>query len=294
MMDFKFLSLPTKEIYKDLFRPATKKAGEALSTVLDVSNLILLPLKLLTERSRVYFENNIKRYSEKLDSKDLTLTQVPQYIGLPILDKLTYLENNELSEAFINLLTKASFEESQNLTHPTFVSILNNLSADEAKILFAFKDKDRIPFIDIYIHKYAEKIKSPNNKNQAAKSIEEIKELIAYTFQDRQNTNFKYAWNLTGIEKEIDLMFPQNIDIYIENLHRNGLIYFETDFINSEDLTKYEELETETYQTLYKKLKIDLEEIKSSSEYSLEIKTFRKFAMFTQIGKSFLNACIKE
>src|SRR5690606_19881116 len=117
-----------------------KNVGEALSTVLDTANLVLLPLKLLNKKSRVYFDANIKRYSEKLNGKNLSLTQVPQYIGLPIIDKLTYLEQNELSEAFLNLLTKASFQESLNFAHPSFLTILNNLSVDEAKILSHYKD----------------------------------------------------------------------------------------------------------------------------------------------------------
>lgn len=142
-------NIPIKELYKDLFKPGMQKAGSALATVLDGANLILLPLKLLNEKSKIYFDKNLEKYSEKLNNnKELTPTQVPQYVGLPIIDKLTYLDQNELAETFINLLTKASFDETLKLVHPTYISILNNLSADEAKILFHFKDNRRIPFVD--------------------------------------------------------------------------------------------------------------------------------------------------
>src|SRR5690606_27372458 len=154
------------ELYKDLFKPGMKKAGEALETVLDGANLILLPLKLLNSKSRIYFQKNLNTYSDKLNNvTELNSTKVPQYVGLPIIDKLTYLDQNELAEAFINLLAKASFDETLKLVHPTYITILNNLSADEAKILFNFKNNQRIPFIDFYIHRFVEKFKKPDFMN---------------------------------------------------------------------------------------------------------------------------------
>src|SRR5690606_20435116 len=98
-------NIPIKELYKDLFKPGMKKAGEVLETVLDGANLILLPLKLLNSKSRIYFQKNLNTYSDKLNKiTELNPTKVPQYVGLPIIDKLTYLDQNELAEAFINLL----------------------------------------------------------------------------------------------------------------------------------------------------------------------------------------------
>lgn len=292
-MDIKLLDLPTKEIYIDLFQPGMKKVGEALSTVLDSANLILLPLKLINERSKVYFQDNIKKYSEKLNNKELTPSQVPPYVGLPIIDKLTYLEQNELSEAFLNLLTKASFDETLNLAHPTFVTILNNLSNDEAKILFFYKDHERIPFIDLYIHKFKETVSAPEQNEQVI-NRDKLKQLIDYTFQEREHTFLKYALNLTSIERDVVLHYPKNIDLYIENLLHNGLIYFEREIINREDIQRYEILSKKTYKDIHDKLIKDLHEIGETSEYKLEIDIRKCSIQFTELGKGFLNACIKE
>lgn len=294
-MELKLLNLPTKEIYKDLFSPGMQKAGEALSTVLDSANLVLLPLKLINEKSKIYFEDNIKRYSEKLNAKSLTPTQVPQYVGLPIIDKLTYLEQNQLAEAFLNLLTKASSAETLNLVHPSFVTILNNLSVDEAKILFYYKEHDRIPYIDIYLHRYKEVIPPPpKSDTEKVKSKEELKGLINYTFQDREDTYLRHAWNLSSIQDEVQLVFPNNIDIYIENLVLNGLIYLETQQFNKNDLDRYDVLIEKTYKHIYDNLNRQIPQLIEMTGQKIEIDTRKCCIQFTELGRSFLQACIIE
>lgn len=291
----KFLDkVPIDELYKDLFKPSMKKAGEALETVFDGANLILLPLKLLNSKSRIYFDKNLNNYSEKLNSnKELTSTKVPQYVGLPIIDKLTYLDQNELAEAFINLLTKASFEETLNLVHPTYITILNNLSADEAKILFYYKEVIHIPLIDFYVHRYVEKITKPDfYDKKGAKSNDQLKKIIEYDGQNRQDTYIKAALNLTGIENQVDLMFPENIDLYIDNLEQNGLISFERKTYNKSDLAVYEKLEIE-----YSKTKEDVvNQIGSyeGDEYILELEVRKGLIEFTTLGLGFIKSCIKN
>lgn len=290
----KFLTnIPTKELYNDLFSPGMKKAGEALETVIDGANLILLPLKLLSSKSRIYFKANLDRYSAKVNANTkLTLTKVPQYVGLPIIDKLIYLDQNELAEAFINLLTKASFDETLKLVHPTYITILSNLSADEAKILFHFKNNLRIPFIDYYIHRYVEKIKKPEFLDKTVKSRIEIKEMIDFRFQNREDVYLRSAWNLTGIEKFVELDFPENIDIYLENLNKSGIIEFERDLQSSEDKNIYEDLALQ-YSEIREIIEDSSKELESQG-YLVKINTRRGYIEFTEIGRGFLNACIKE
>jgi len=290
-MDLKLFDLPTDEIYKDVFQPSMQKVGEALSTVLNTANLILLPLKLINEKSRIYFKDNIKRYSEKIEKKDLTIIPVPEIVGLPILDKLTYINQKELSETFLNLLTKATFKETIDLVHPAFLNILNNLSAEEAKILFFYKDTERIPYIELYVHKYK---KPPSFMSESrVKTKKELQEEITYSFEERNDTYIRYASNLTGIEKRVDLIFPKNIDIYIENLQHNGLIFFETDLININDLDIYKRLKEEDYKEICDELENTLSEWKNE-DYNYEIDIKKRSIQFTELGKSFIKACINE
>ena len=288
-------NIPLKELYKDLFKPGMKKAGEALETVLDGANLILLPLKLLNSKSRVYFQKNLNTYSDKLNNvTELNSTKVPQYVGLPIIDKLTYLDQNELAEAFINLLTKASFDETLKLVHPTYITILNNLSADEAKILFNFKNTQRIPYIDIYIHRFVEKFKKPDFMNkEGVKTKQQVLEMIEYGTQNKEDLYIKSSGNLTGIEKHLDLIFPDNINIYIENLQQNGLISFEREKINREDLNTYDKLIDEDYKDLKKEAEKAISEF-DNSQFKIELDIRKGYIEFTELGKGFIKACIKD
>lgn len=288
-------NIPIKELYRDLFKPGMKKAGEALETVLDGANLILLPLKLLNSKSRIYFQRNLNTYSDKLNNvRELNSTKVPQYVGLPIIDKLTYLDQNELAEAFINLLAKASFDETLKLVHPTYITILNNLSADEAKILFNFKNTIRIPFIDIYIHRFVEKFKKPDFMNtEGVKTKQQLLEMIDYGTQNKEDLYIKSSGNLTGIEKRLDLIFPENIDIYIENLQQNGLISFERERINREDLNKYDKLIDEDYKDIKKDAEKAISEF-DNSQFEVKLDIRKGYIEFTELGKGFIKACIKD
>lgn len=293
-----FKKIPTDKVYHDLFHPGMTKAGEALATILDIGNLVLLPLKLLNEKSRIYFKNNIEKYEEKLQKeKDFTLIDVPEYVGLPILDKFTYLNQEDLSEAFTNLLTKASFSETINLVHPAFITTLNNISADEAKLLFHLKDKVEIPFIDVILDKQVEKIPAPDDLNQSGrKTREQLQLQIKYAYQDRQQVKMNVAWNLTGLEKEVELSFPENIDLYLENLEFHGIIKYERTYYHEIQIDTYNKLETQVYSQTISDIKSELEKVMKEQppEIKSEIRIVKGFIEFTEFGKKFLAACIKE
>jgi hypothetical protein len=279
-MELKIFDIPTKEIYKDLLHPGLKKAGEALATVLDSANLILLPLKLANERSKIYFNDNLKRYEEKLKKIDAQPTSVPLYIGLPVIDKLTYISNNDLAEAFLNLLTKASYDRTMNLAHPSFVQILNNFSIDEARILNYCKAHTHIPLIDIYLKK-KKKAKDPNDLKSMIDDL-------------GSGVHFKHSWNLTGLEKEVDLIFPENIDLYLENLLHNGIIERETDYYDRNDDPIYEKLINVVYRNLYEDIEEQLKELSIKGENSLTYYTNKAMFKFTELGRRFLEACISD
>ena len=94
-----------QSIYTDLAQPGIKKVGLALETVLDLSNTILLPIKLLNERARLQVQKNLKIYQDKLEGVPIEdIVQVPPELGLPILDKLTYVTNKEIAESLIGLV----------------------------------------------------------------------------------------------------------------------------------------------------------------------------------------------
>lgn len=297
-MDFKLLDLPTKEIYQDLFKPGLENAGKALATVLDVSNLILLPLKLLNDRSKVYFEHNIERYSQKLKQKSETniLTVVPEIIGLPVVDKLTYMSKTEVAEAFLNLLTKASFEETLELVHPSYINILETISTDEAKILFYLKDLDSIPYINIYLHKYKEVFDEDYINDENLNSHEKLKRKIEFTFQERENVEIKHSVNMTGIENDLKLDFPNNMTLYLENLIFKGLLRQEKLF-SIKDEKRFDNLINNIYRKEIQKANENVEEVLKELEdktIRLEIDIRKNSLFFTELGKQFIKCCILD
>ena len=52
-----------EEAYKDILSNPGKKIGEALGTIMNIGNTLLWPVKWANERTRIYFENNLKKYS---------------------------------------------------------------------------------------------------------------------------------------------------------------------------------------------------------------------------------------
>ncbi|PXV67338.1 uncharacterized protein DUF4393 [Dysgonomonas alginatilytica] len=280
-----FEQLPINEVYKDLFKPSMKKAGEALAVVMDSATLILLPLRLLNERSKVYFQKNIEKYSEKINAVEgLTLTEVPQHIGLPIIEKLTYLNQEDLSNAFINLLAKASFEETLIFIHPAYLDILNRISTDEAIILSEIKDC--IPYINIAVRK------NPKEGNGSDALINSLLEKAKFIENGHAKDSILVK-QLTGIEVDFNLNYPNNINIYLENLKLNGLL-------DSKD--SYDKNRILTYQNLEEKYKNVIDEAHSvinevfteDLEYKTEIIIQYGYLQLTELGKGFLNMCIKD
>jgi hypothetical protein len=291
----KFLDkIPTDKLYTDLFQPGLKKAGIALETVIDFGNTILLPLKLANEVTKLRLSQHLKDYEKKLaDIPEEDIHKVPEYIGNPILDKLLLLDSNDLSDAFINLLAKASTSSTLGLVHPAFVQALENLSVDEAKILFHYKEFERIPFISANYKKYRELIKKPEGfDNPGPKTANLLKQMNAYAFQDREEVIIQIEKNLTSIGKLSNLDFKDNIDIYLNNIYRLGIIEFIPDKYFTTDNDLYEELENDIHKEDIENYKTTANEY-DKDNYRLEYFTSRGYIEFSQYGKAFLNACVK-
>jgi hypothetical protein len=281
--------LPVSELYKDVLQPGLKKVGEALATVLDLSNLILLPLKLTNERSRAWFDKNMQTYQEKLDKQLEEVVPVPEYVGLPILDKLTMLNEEYLSAAFINLLTKASFQSSLGSAHPAFLSVLNNLSSDEAKILFAIKDEHHVASIDLHLIYNSDNFIN-NIRDDDAIQPDTKQNLKILELNDR-----RWVSNLTGIEKSTVLIFPNCIEMYLENLERNGIISFERKASYPYDNEVYEKLIDSTYRSEIELFYKEAEEgNKRMPGKDFRTRIVRNYFEFTAFGTMFINACINE
>ena len=248
-----------KEIYGDLAKPGLSVLGRSLGTILELSYTILLPIKLLNEKSRLIFERNLEKYKERLLSEDEeNIIDISPEIGVPLLDKLTYTENENISELYINLLANAASKETAHFAHPSFINIIENLSPDEVKIIH---------------HLIGEKI---NKKTKLIIKYIKFRENLKET-----SVGIYLSSRLTNLENQLNLIYPQNINIYLENLITQGILF---DKYPPQMVESYVDLE-KSYDDRFTKLKKE-----NSPEYlNLEIR--KSYLEVTELGDFFLSSC---
>lgn len=241
-------------IYNDLAQPSVRKVGTALETVFEFSTSILLPVKLLNEKFKINFERRLNEYKEKLNEiPEENLIEVNPQIGTPIIEKLSYTTNEEIADLFTNLLTKASSIETVNLAHPSFVQLIERLSVDEARIIKYLKNKDIIPCISFQAY------------------VKDGKGFILILN------------NATMLQFEIELLFPQNIKTYLDNLTSMGVLDI------SHGLHKMNE---NIYNPIYDIYKYEAtnESYINSGAYE-RVEKVKSYYQITDFGKAFIKAC---
>lgn len=247
-----------KLLYTDLAQPSVKKISLALETIFDLSNTILLPVKLLNEKSKIIFKNNINKYSDKIRNiKDEDICKVPPEIGIPIIEKFTYITTEKIQELFATLLAKASSTKTINQAHPGFVHIINRLSADEATILNYLCDNPSICHISFQMFK----------KDSGNECIDIETRLTHFT---------------------VDLIFPENKKIYFDNLISLGIIKNNNDryrtskiFYNYDNIIDY-------YNERRKEINI-----KYVDSYN-PVEILKGFYEVTEFGKFFIETCLNK
>lgn len=247
-----------KEIYVDIAQPGVRKVGLALETVLDLSNTILLPVKIANERSKIVLTKNMERYKEKMDKVEETnIAIVPPEIGVPILDKLTYTTNETIAELFIDLLAKASSVETCESAYPRFFHIIDNLSVDEAQVV-----------------------------NYLARNRLKNFPFITFRAKRKGNPNMYYlsSVRLTGIEREANLLYPNNIVLYLNNLVGLGLLDEQLEYYIVDHAEKFTELETS-----YVESKQSFDQNLSPREIYEDVEVLKGYFQLTEIGKKFIS-----
>ena len=242
-------------IYSDAAQPSVKKLGQALETVFEFSSSFLLPIKLLNEKFKINFEKRLEDYRKKIEEiPDDKLCDVNPQIGTPIIEKLSYTTNDEIADLFTTLLSKASNIDTVNQAHPSFVQIIERLSVDEARIVLFLKDQEFIPYVSFRAHL---------KDNKGYNSIRE---------------------KVTLITSQLSLEFPNNIDVYMENLCSLGLL------IDMDGTYKTDE---EIYKPIIESYNFDqLNEMYKSVGYD-QVKTNKSYYQISNLGKLFITAVKK-
>lgn len=243
------------QIYEDLAQPSVKAVGQALGTVFEFSTSFLLPVKLLNEKFKMNFKKRITEYEKKLEEiPEEKRCEVHPQVGTPIIEKLSYTTNDEIADLFTTLLANASNIDMVNTAHPAFISIIERLSPDEARIIKYLKGKEDIQYCD-----FRGNVKNGNG----------------------YNTIIEHA---TLIPQEVHLAFPKNVNAYLANFVSLGILF---DMVGTYriDQTIYNKIK-EFYG--FEKLKTQL-----ASNVFKEVVANNSYYKVTDFGKLFIQACIK-
>jgi hypothetical protein len=181
--------VPVEQAYDDVASPAAKQVGSALESTVKAARWLLAPIDYLAAQNDRY-QKYLERISEKVPEENL-IEGHPQIVG-PALDGLKYIHPDSIiSELFLNLLARAIDKERVNEAHPAFTHIINQLSPDEAVVIFHLSKRS---------YEYLTFAKFQTETN---------------TFSPREVVSNKFP-----IE---NLVSPENYSFYIDHLHSLNL-----------------------------------------------------------------------
>jgi hypothetical protein len=122
-----------KKIYEDGLSEPTKEVGKMITDIVKTFRLFLSPFQI----GAAYQD----KFAKDLDSvrnavPEENQIECPAFLAGPVFDRLKYLEEgNYLKSLYLNLLKRAIDRERVNEAHPAFVSLIEQLSPDEALMM---------------------------------------------------------------------------------------------------------------------------------------------------------------
>jgi len=193
-----------KKIYEDGASEPTKEVCKILVDVVRTFRLFTAPFQLAAA-----YQGKFEKYLEKVRNSVPEENQIecPASLAVPVFEKLKYLEeDNYLKDLYLNLLTRAIDKDRVNEAHPAFITIIEQLSPDEALIL---------------------KILAENNIRFEVIS-DTVVEIGSTVKEQMVENNFP-----TG-----SLVFPQDFQMYLSHLNYLNLIDMPQYNIGEPDTTK--------------------------------------------------------
>ncbi len=138
-------------VYQDAIQPGAKQIGMALETIGKAVNVALAPVKAMVWGYERVGEFVTKRVAEKLQKVPPERIQTPNLmIAGPTLEALRFAGSDEsLRELYANLLATSLDSETARNAHPSFVTIIRDMSPDEAKVMRLFATRLNFPVVDV-------------------------------------------------------------------------------------------------------------------------------------------------
>ena len=215
----------------------------------DVFNMI--KSYCFTDREQIV--NIVKETIESINEAQRKMPD--KRIFVPLIQQLSYsMDDGYIKNLYKNLL-KASMDKTKNV-HPSFITIINQLNADEIKLLNAIPPVTGI-----------------------SKPLIDVRMIIG----NPQGLGYQYISNFSDISYGV-CENPGMICSYIENLERLKLIEIPTGLKISDD-SVYEKLKS------HPAVVNELNKNKSSDKITIRYEFDEKLFRLTQFGLQFLKCC---
>lgn len=268
------------EAYKDIAQPTARVVGSALGKVV---GLTLDWIGALADIGNA----NLMRFVKKLEKEERenpeNIIPTKPSVAVPILEKMRYVEEDALAEAYAELLKNSCLKDRQAKVLPAYSEILARLSSDEVKILDCIK-RQKICYTS------QELLENMSKEDQLEWSQTERPVFYWYDgfpfleIRDQQSHQIK-EWTtiapyFTDIHERVDISSHENIDAYIDNLKSLGIFTVPHDSILKPD-------------AIYRNL-----EIRAARQYKGRIERenrvmvlVKKSIKLTPLAQSFLAMC---
>ena len=264
--------------YKDVLQSSMQEAGKALATTFQFVFTPFTALQFVNDVVKANLQHKLQQYEERLKLIPAEQrVEVHPELGVPIIQRLSYTTNDEIANMFISLLTSASNMETLSDAHPSFISIIDRLSPDEARMLVYMQEHyvdktDDVPYVDFH----GEPIRKKKSIEVGLGKIEPLDEDM-FKF-------YEIASWLTILPKYVKLDFPEKMHLYWANLISCGIIKdmkgyykdaYDEEYAAIEEYHEMKKIEEECVPTKYSK-----------------VKSQRTFFEITKLGRDFIGACL--
>lgn len=265
LIDISILSPEVQqEIYKDLAKSSTQNLGSVFGALTGVLKSATYRIQYWNEKQRLLFEKDIKMLEKGLSRvNDDKRIEIPLDLAVPIIDKLTYVSSQKISEMYINILLKGASKDTVALAHPSFVHSVGCLSYDEAVLLKVMHDQSMkiVPAVDFLVH---------STNESGTKSIISEDSYTAFPIMS-------------------DLDYPENETLYIHNLVGLGIFSKLEERVDHHHRQLYDILEDYLKEAQQKFFNSVREEQNLDDSY--QVRYVRHMYMLTDYGRKFLAAC---
>jgi len=244
----------SSEVYKDIAKPALQEVGSVAGRT---AKALLFPIRGLLwgwEKIEEMVEDGVKKRLEKIP-EERRKSPEPE-IAVPLLQALTYTAQNEtLREMYINLLANSMDKEKEKVVHPSFVEIIKQMNALDAKVF------DKLSLVYGY-----QKIINPT-----------IGLINEQRFFSNVTPDWYMGWTVDGYSE-------YDVSASLVRISKFGLIELMLD--RTTTIAGYEEIKNNKFLSdILIRMQIE------NPNYQLEIKKTDSLVYVNEYGKQFKSAC---